>query len=104
MKTPRKGTSDAGADSSKVEAGDKPKAPTTIRKKLGSRQWATQNSEILDLPPNENIRRHPDEVYGDRDSRTQRGFLGYVFATGLGSARESLGAGTTLRALVRAFA
>ena len=68
MKTPRRGTSDTTAGNS----------PTRGKKKSEkSRRGKTQatagdpshraNAKLRDLPPNENISKRADEVYGDTE-------------------------------------
>jgi hypothetical protein len=69
MKTPRKGTSDSGAESAKARDrrqtegarhGNKKEIPNIANQRRS-------DSKISDLPPNKNIRKYPDEIYGDTE-------------------------------------
>ena len=69
MKTPRKTSTDPRADDSKARG----RRQTEGARHSGKKETRTvthkrrRNSKIPDLPPNENIRKHPDEIYGDTE-------------------------------------
>lgn len=68
MKTPRKGTSDTAAEN--VPTRGKTQSERSRRGKTKAAPGdASQppSSKLRDLPPNENIRKAADEVYGDTE-------------------------------------
>ena len=68
MKTPRQGTSDTTAENSPT--GGKRQSGRSRRGKTKAIPGDTSqrpNSKLRDLPPNENIRKRADEVYGDTE-------------------------------------
>jgi hypothetical protein len=68
MKTPRKGASDSGAESSPARGKRRTKSSRrSTREATPSDAGQRPNSKIRDLPPNENIRKRADEVYGDTE-------------------------------------
>ncbi|MCU1243751.1 MAG: hypothetical protein JWO71_4477 [Candidatus Acidoferrum typicum] len=68
MKTPRKGPSDSAAESSPARGKGRTESSQRSKKKATSSDGGQRpNSKIQDLPPNENIRKRADEVYGDTE-------------------------------------
>jgi hypothetical protein len=67
MKIPRKGTSDTATENAPTRG--KRQSERSRRGKTKAVGDANQrpNSKLRDLPPNENIRKSPDEVYGDTE-------------------------------------
>ena len=68
MKTPHRGDSDSGAGSSSVRGRRKNQGSRRSKgKEVASEASRRPNAKISDLPPNENIRKHADEGYGDTE-------------------------------------
>jgi hypothetical protein len=69
MKTPRKSISDSGAKSSKARSRRQTEGARFSNKKETPNiaNQRRSNSKIADLPPNKNIRKYPDEIYGDME-------------------------------------
>jgi hypothetical protein len=68
MKTPRKGSTDSTAESSPARGKRRAESsPHSKKKATPSDADQRPNSKIQDLPPNENIRKRADEVYGDTE-------------------------------------
>ena len=69
MKTPRKDISDSGAVSSKARGRRQPQAarPSNKRETPQVANQRRSTSKTADLPPNKNIRKYPDEIYGDTE-------------------------------------
>jgi hypothetical protein len=63
MKTPRNSTSKHGAASSRV----RPKDSTPDASPKKAERPERKKGDGSELPPNENIRKHADEAYGDTE-------------------------------------
>jgi hypothetical protein len=69
MKTPRKDISGSGAVGSKARGGRQPQGarPSNKRETPKVADQQRNTSKTADLPPNKNIRKYPDEIYGDTE-------------------------------------
>jgi hypothetical protein len=68
MKTPRKGSTDSAPDSSPARGKRRDESAHPGKKKAtASDAGQRPNTQIQGLPPNENIRKRADEVYGDTE-------------------------------------
>jgi hypothetical protein len=69
MKARRKGTSESGThsrgSSKKVSSGSSRRSKKNNA--ADTESYPQSNSRVRDLPPNENIRKRADEVYGDTE-------------------------------------
>jgi hypothetical protein len=67
MKMPHKSDSDSGAGGSSGGRRKNEGSRRSKRKETPSEVSPRSNANISDLPPNENIRKRADEVYGDTE-------------------------------------
>ena len=68
MKTPHKSDSDSGAGSSAARGRQKNQSSRHSKgKEIATEASRRPNAKISDLPPNENIHKRADEVYGDTE-------------------------------------
>jgi hypothetical protein len=68
MTKPRKGTSESGTKRSPARAKRRTESSRRNKRNTTPSDSSEQpNSKIQDLPPNENIRKRADEVYGDTE-------------------------------------
>ena len=67
MKTPRNSTSNTEAGSSRAERKRSVKNAPPGEKDKSSAPQRSGKPRKTELPPNENIRKHADEVYGDTE-------------------------------------
>ena len=67
MKTPDNSTSKTEAGSSRAQRKRSAKNAPPDAKDKSSAPQRSGNSRKTELPPNENIRKHADEVYGDTE-------------------------------------
>ena len=68
MKTPRKGATDSAAESSHARGRQRTESSRRGKTKTTASDASQRpKSKAPDLPPNENIRKRADEVYGDTE-------------------------------------
>jgi hypothetical protein len=67
MKTPGDSTSKDGRGSSRAQGKRTTESPRRDKKDESFVPQRRGNSTRVELPPNENIRKHADEVYGDTE-------------------------------------
>jgi len=68
MKTPHRGDSDSGDRGSSARGRRKNQGSRHSKgKEIASNASRRPNAKISDLPPNENIHKRADEVYGDTE-------------------------------------
>ncbi len=67
MKTPGNSTSKVGRGSSRAQRKQTTESPRRNKKDDSSARQGRGRSTKVELPPNENIRKHADEVYGDTE-------------------------------------
>ena len=63
MKAPRRSAADSPTEKSKPGR----KRPVNEKRTPSGGNPRRNSSKVADLPPNENIRKHADEVYGDTE-------------------------------------
>jgi len=68
MKTPRKGPTDSAAESSHARGRQRTENSHRGKTKTSPSDASQRpKPKVADLPPNENIRKRADEVYGDTE-------------------------------------